>query len=108
MFILVIISVVSVALFLNRIISYFVRDHDNLFQAASILILVLCTVTLLVYLFVVKSVMLTIGIIVLSVCIVLIDRYFFLSRCSIHSLKKDLVIDQALAYGLLTVALLAS
>lgn len=108
MFILVLISVVAVSLFLNRIISYFVKDNDNLFQAASILILVLCTVTLLVYLFVTNSVMLTIGIIVLSVCVVLIDRYFFLSRYSIHSLKKDLVIDQALAYSLLVVALLAS
>lgn len=102
MFVLVSISIVSASLFLNRIVFYFVKD-DDLLQATSILILILCTVTLLVYLFVVKSVMLTIGIIVLSVCVVLIDRYFFLSRYSVYSLKKDLIIDQVLAYSLLVV-----
>lgn len=107
MTILLLISVVSVSLLVNRIVSSFVRETDNVRQGVSIIILVLCTVTLMVYLFTIKPVLLVIGIIVISVCIV-VDRSFFISRCSIHSLKKDLVIDQALAYSLLVVALLAS
>lgn len=108
MTILLLISVVSVSLLVNRIVSSFVRETDNVRQGVSIIILVLCTVTLMVYLFTIKPVLLVIGIIVISVCIVVVDRSFFISRCSIHSLKKNLVRDQALAYGLLTVALLAS
>lgn len=105
MSILLLIAVLASVFFLNRIIFTLMRGESDSLFAITLLSVFLLLLVLLVM--VTKSVLLTITCIVLSVCVVVIDRLFFIPRYAVYQLGKYLVIDHCLVGSLLLIGYLS-